>query len=87
MAEGTYSSDPIYSDSLFRMAKRQFEVIADYLEIAEGDRERIIYPKRAVSVAVPIPETTAVWRSFTVIASSTISPSAPRRAERDSRLI
>ena len=37
------------------MAKRQFEVIADYLEIAEGYRERIIYPKRAVSVAVPIP--------------------------------
>jgi glutamate dehydrogenase (NAD(P)+) len=55
MAAGSYPSDPIYSDPLFQMAKRQFEVIADYLEIAEGNRERIIYPKRAISVAVPIP--------------------------------
>jgi glutamate dehydrogenase (NAD(P)+) len=55
MANGSYPSDPIYSDPLFQMAKRQFEVIADYLEIAEGYRERIIYPKRAVSVTVPIP--------------------------------
>jgi glutamate dehydrogenase (NAD(P)+) len=54
MGNGSYS-DPIYSDPLFQMAKRQFEVIADYLEIAEGYRERIIYPKRAVTVAVPIP--------------------------------
>jgi glutamate dehydrogenase (NAD(P)+) len=46
--------DPIFSDSLFQMAKRQFEIIADHLGIAEGDRERIIYPKRAVSVALPI---------------------------------
>jgi glutamate dehydrogenase (NAD(P)+) len=55
MANGSYPPDPIYSDPLFQMAKRQFEVIADYLEIAEGYRERIIYPKRAVTVAVPIP--------------------------------
>jgi glutamate dehydrogenase (NAD(P)+) len=55
MANGSYPSDPIYSDPLFQMAKRQFEVIADYLEIAEGYGERIIYPKRAVSVTVPIP--------------------------------
>jgi len=32
--------DPIFSDSLFQMAKRQFEIIADHLGIAEGDRER-----------------------------------------------
>ena len=47
-------ADPIFSDSLFQMAKRQFEIIAEHLGIAEGDRERIIYPKRAVSVALPI---------------------------------
>ena len=50
----TTPCDPIFSDSLFQMAKRQFEIIADHLGIAEGDRERIIYPKRAVSVALPI---------------------------------
>jgi glutamate dehydrogenase (NAD(P)+) len=54
MPDGSHFSDPIYSDPLFKMAKRQFEVIADYLDIAEGNRERIIYPKRAVSVALPI---------------------------------
>lgn len=55
MANGSYLPDPIFSDPLFQMAKQQFEGIADYLEIAEGYRERIIYPKRAVSVAIPIP--------------------------------
>jgi glutamate dehydrogenase (NAD(P)+) len=54
MPETFSVSDPIYSDPVFQMAKRQFEVLADYLDIPEGDRERIIYPKRAVSVAVPI---------------------------------
>ncbi len=54
MANGEFSSDPIYSDPVFQMAKQQFEIIADYLEIAPGHRERLIYPKRAVSVALPI---------------------------------
>jgi glutamate dehydrogenase (NAD(P)+) len=54
MPNGSHFSDPIYSDPLFQMAKRQFEVVADYLGIAEGSRERIIYPKRAVSVSLPI---------------------------------
>jgi hypothetical protein len=31
------TGDPIFSDSLFQMAKRQFEIIADHLGIAEGD--------------------------------------------------
>jgi glutamate dehydrogenase (NAD(P)+) len=69
MANGSYPSDPIYSDPLFQMAKRQFEVIADYLEIAEGYRERIIYPKRAVSVTVPIPRddgTVEVFQGYRV---------------------
>jgi glutamate dehydrogenase (NAD(P)+) len=54
MPDNTYAADPIYSDAVFQMAKRQFEVVADYLGIPEGDRERLIYPKRAVSVALPI---------------------------------
>jgi glutamate dehydrogenase (NAD(P)+) len=54
MPNDSHFSDPIYSDPLFHMAKRQFEIVADYLGIAEGHRERIIYPKRAVSVALPI---------------------------------
>ncbi|MGA7882570.1 MAG: Glu/Leu/Phe/Val dehydrogenase [Terrimicrobiaceae bacterium] len=54
MPDGSHVSDPIYSDPLFQMAKRQFEIIADYLDIPQGNRERIIYPKRAISVALPI---------------------------------
>lgn len=54
MPNGEFSSDPIYADPVFQMAKQQFEIIADYLEIAPGNRERLIYPKRAVSVALPI---------------------------------
>jgi len=54
MPHETPPTDPIYSDPVFQMAKRQFEIIADHLEIPSGSRERIIYPKRAVSVALPI---------------------------------
>ena len=54
MPNGEFSSDPIYADPVFQMAKQQVEIIADYLEIAPGNRERLIYPKRAVSVALPI---------------------------------
>jgi len=54
MSNAEFSSDPIYSDPVFQMAKQQFEIIADYLEIAPDHRKRLIYPKRAVSVALPI---------------------------------
>jgi len=54
MSDGSNSTDPIYSDPVFQMAKRQFDLIADHLEIPTGQRERIIYPKRAVSVTIPI---------------------------------
>ena len=54
MTSTASSSDPIYTDPVFQMAKQQFEIIADYLEIPSGSRERMIYPKRAVSVAIPI---------------------------------
>lgn len=54
MPNGAHLTDPIYSDPVFHMAKRQFDVIADYLEISPGNRERLIYPKRAVSVALPV---------------------------------
>lgn len=54
MSNGANITDPIYSDPVFQMAKRQFDIIADHLEIPHGNRDRLIYPKRAVSVAIPI---------------------------------
>ncbi|HRJ70944.1 MAG TPA: Glu/Leu/Phe/Val dehydrogenase [Terrimicrobiaceae bacterium] len=46
--------DPIYGDPVFQMAKRQFETIADHLDISCDARDRLIYPKRIISVALPI---------------------------------
>ncbi|MCC6232934.1 MAG: Glu/Leu/Phe/Val dehydrogenase [Verrucomicrobiales bacterium] len=36
------------------MACEQFELVADFLEIPQGDRARLCMPKRALSVSIPI---------------------------------
>src|SRR5438477_12765542 len=43
----------IYDDDVFRMACDQFQVIADFLSIDKNDRDRLMYPKRAVAVTLP----------------------------------
>jgi glutamate dehydrogenase (NAD(P)+) len=44
----------IYSGPVFDMARQQFQVIADHLEIPHDERERLLYPKRAITVSCPI---------------------------------
>src|SRR5262249_22323715 len=44
----------IYSGPVFEMARQQFQVIADHLEIPPDERDRLLYPKRAVAVSCPI---------------------------------
>ena len=44
----------IYDDEVFTMACDQFQVIADYLSIDKNDRDRLMYPKRAVAVTLPV---------------------------------
>jgi glutamate dehydrogenase (NAD(P)+) len=44
----------IYDHPIFQMACKQFDLVADYLEIPESDRDRLKYPKRSMSVALPI---------------------------------
>lgn len=44
----------IYSGPVFEMARQQFECVADHLQILEMDRERLLYPKRAIAVSCPI---------------------------------
>ena len=44
----------IYTGPVFEMASQQFQVIADYLDIPLDERQRLLYPKRAVTVACPI---------------------------------
>jgi glutamate dehydrogenase (NAD(P)+) len=44
----------IYRHPTFDMACRQFDLVADLLDIPESERARLKYPKRALTVAVPI---------------------------------
>ena len=44
----------IYSGPVFDMARTQFHRIADHLDIPEGERDRLLYPKRAITVACPV---------------------------------
>jgi len=44
----------IYTGPVFAMAKEQFATIADHLDIPEHERARLLYPKRAVTVSIPV---------------------------------
>src|ERR1700755_1246024 len=44
----------IYDDDVFRMACDQFHTIAEYLNIDKNDRDRLMYPKRAIAVTLPV---------------------------------
>ena len=44
----------IYTGPVFDMARTQFDVIADHLDIPHDERPRLLYPKRAITVSVPV---------------------------------
>ncbi len=44
----------IYYDPAYAMATEQFQVIADYLELETNLRERMLHPKRAMAVTLPV---------------------------------
>jgi glutamate dehydrogenase (NAD(P)+) len=44
----------IYSGPVFEMARQQFDVVADHLGIPENERDRLLHPKRAIAVAIPV---------------------------------
>ena len=44
----------IYGGPVFDMARNQFETIADYIGIPADERDRLLYPKRAMTVSCPI---------------------------------
>src|SRR5689334_1354274 len=54
----------IYDDEVFKMACDQFQVIADYLSIDKNDRERLMYPKRAIAVTLPVHMDDGTTRTF-----------------------
>ena len=44
----------VYQHPTFEMACRQFDLVADHLDIPAQHRDRLKYPKRAFTVAVPV---------------------------------
>jgi glutamate dehydrogenase (NAD(P)+) len=67
----------IYTGPVFEMARQQFAVIADYLEMPEDERDRVLYPKRAITVSCPIHRddgSTAVYQGYRVQHHLTLGP-------------
>ncbi|GIL41178.1 Glu/Leu/Phe/Val family dehydrogenase [Roseiterribacter gracilis] len=67
----------IYTGPVFEMARQQFQVIADYLEVPTDERDRLLYPKRAVAVSCPIHRddgSTAVFQGYRVQHHLTLGP-------------
>ena len=67
----------IYSGPVFDMAAKQFGVIADYLEIPIDQRDRLLLPKRSVTISCPIRRedgSVAVFEGYRVQHHLTLGP-------------
>lgn len=67
----------IYDHPTFRMACRQFDLAADHLQLAESDRGRLKWPKRSLTVALPIHRddgSTEVFTGYRVQHHLTLGP-------------
>jgi glutamate dehydrogenase (NAD(P)+) len=67
----------LYSGPVFEMARRQFDRVADHLEIDVDERDRLLLPKRTISVSCPIHRddgTTAVFQGYRVQHHLTLGP-------------
>jgi len=67
----------IYDHPTFRMASQQFDLVADYLQIPHNERDRLKYPKRSMTVALPIRRddgSTGVFSGYRVQHFLTLGP-------------
>jgi len=67
----------IYDHPTFRMACQQFDLVADRLQIPAAERDRVKYPKRAMTVALPIHRddgSTQVFTGYRVQHHLTLGP-------------
>ncbi len=67
----------IYTGPVFDMARQQFHVIADHLDIPQDERDRLLYPKRALAVSCPIHRddgSIAVYQGYRVQHHLTLGP-------------
>ncbi len=53
-SSGLYSIVKIYDHPTFRMACQQFDLVADHLQMPQSMRARLKYPKRSMTVSLPI---------------------------------
>jgi len=44
----------LYTGPVFAMARQQFDIVADHLEIPVDERDRVFMPKRALAVSCPV---------------------------------
>src|SRR4029079_8897579 len=59
------------------MARQQFQEVADYLQIPTDERDRLLYPKRAIAVSCPIHRDngkTEVFQGYRVQHHLTLGP-------------
>jgi glutamate dehydrogenase (NAD(P)+) len=67
----------IYTGPVFEMARRQFDHVADHLDIGADERQRIFIPKRAITVSCPIHRddgSVAVFNGYRVQHHLTLGP-------------
>src|SRR5467141_3918350 len=67
----------IYDNRTSRMACQQFDLVADHLNIPETDRARLKFPKRSMTVALPIKRddgSTQVFSGYRVQHHLTLGP-------------
>lgn len=70
-------TESIYGGPVFEMARQQFQGVADHLQIAEEERDRLLYPKRAIAVSCPIHRDdgrTQVFQGYRVQHHLTLGP-------------
>ena len=67
----------VYSGPVFDMAVNQFAVIADHLSIPSDERDRLLLPKRALTISCPIHRddgSIAVFEGYRVQHHLTLGP-------------
>jgi glutamate dehydrogenase (NAD(P)+) len=67
----------IYAHPTFQMACRQFDTVADHLQIPDSQRERLKFPKRSMTVALPVlmdDDSTKVFTGYRVQHHLTLGP-------------
>jgi glutamate dehydrogenase (NAD(P)+) len=66
-----------YDHPTFKMACRQFDLVADHLQIPESERGRLKYPKRSMIVSLPVSQedgSTKVYSGYRVQHHLTLGP-------------